>query len=214
MLGGDLNNIIAANESHGTSTYPRHLIRGFCQALVDCNLVDLGYVGSKWTWRCDKKRSRLDRVCADRSWIDLFPNSQVRVLANVSSDHSPLTLNLSTLVGRKAQKRKVFKFEFWLQNEGCEEVVLSSWNILGSDAIIKDKLAKCAESLTKWNAENIGNLHRKLMQTQEKFDHIRAQPPSDYLDQQEDEIFRELNALLPMIEAFWRQLTHINYLAL
>lgn len=186
-MGGDLNNIAAANESHSASTYPRHLIRGFRQALLDCDLVDLGFNGSKYTWRVGSKRFPLDRVCATREWIELFLNFQVEVLAHAASDHSPLLLSLIDPRSRKFGSKNKFRFEeFWLQKEGCEELVVAEWNSLGKEVSAEEKLSSVAESLLKWNREVVGNLHQQVKECQEKFNYIRSLPPEPYLDQMED----------------------------
>lgn len=61
----------------------------------DCNFIDLGAVGSKFTW--EKRENgvrtiakRLDRALGDISWRHVFPEAYVEHLPSVYSDHSPL----------------------------------------------------------------------------------------------------------------------------
>ncbi|GAA0153347.1 hypothetical protein LIER_37660 [Lithospermum erythrorhizon] len=42
----------------------------FNQCLLDCNLLDVGFVGSKYTWSNGTVSQRLDRVVCNQSCID------------------------------------------------------------------------------------------------------------------------------------------------
>lgn len=47
----------------------------FRSSLVDCNLVDMGYVGSKFTWFSRFTKERLDHACSTPSWSSMYPFS-------------------------------------------------------------------------------------------------------------------------------------------
>ena len=47
---GDFNDIICNTEKMGGSAQPSSLIKGFCDALSDCNLQDLPLQGYPFTW--------------------------------------------------------------------------------------------------------------------------------------------------------------------
>ncbi|XP_062100654.1 uncharacterized protein LOC133806581 [Humulus lupulus] len=55
LCGGDLNEIIVASEKDGATTRPNYLMRNFKQALSDCDLIDLGFSGPKFTW-CNRHK--------------------------------------------------------------------------------------------------------------------------------------------------------------
>lgn len=82
LIGGDLNEIKnTAEKWEGSSRSLDQII--FFQETVDyCNLSDLGYLGSKYTWCNNKEGStrvyeRLDRYLANPQWIVKFPKSSV-----------------------------------------------------------------------------------------------------------------------------------------
>lgn len=69
----------------------------FPYVLSQCELRDLGFVGSNFTW-CDYREgderiyARLDRCVANLSWFDLFPKGRVRHGTVVHSNHIPIWL--------------------------------------------------------------------------------------------------------------------------
>jgi hypothetical protein len=74
---------------------------GFMNSLIEYNLGDLGFSGSKYTW--SNKRSsveyikeQLDRALATPGWCSHFPFFEVEVLATRTLDHKPLWLRFST----------------------------------------------------------------------------------------------------------------------
>lgn len=97
-----------------------------------CNLVDLGFMGSCFTWCRGKDpstfiRERLDRFLASPSWLSLFPNAFVRHIPIYKSDHAPILLNSEG--GKSELYDRIFRFEsFWLSSEDCKKIVLKAWN--------------------------------------------------------------------------------------
>lgn len=93
----------------------------------ECQFMNLRYVGFKFTWAkhyVDGRsiRIRLDRCMATNSWFQKFPGTRVYHLSCMSSDHSPLLINLSRLPNLR--KKRCFKFEkMWLSDPTCGETV-------------------------------------------------------------------------------------------
>lgn len=113
----------------GGGIRPAKQMEIFREAIDVCGLRDLGYVGSKFTWRYTKRdgtqiRERLDRALVSKDWSDMFPNARVFHLANSTSDHSQLSIHLDLKSMQRRKRRKLFRFEaMWLKDEGCEKVV-------------------------------------------------------------------------------------------
>lgn len=67
---GDFNDMMDVGEKRGCREQPLSLLSGFTEALHDCGLVDLGFVGEKFTWERSREKAnwvqgRLDRACAN-----------------------------------------------------------------------------------------------------------------------------------------------------
>lgn len=73
----------------------------FRYVLEDCELGDLGYKGSKYTWsNCREAgqfiKERLNRATANQAWCSMFSEVDVSVLAARSSNHKPLLVTFSS----------------------------------------------------------------------------------------------------------------------
>ena len=143
----------------------------FRDVIDECGLMDLGFVGSSYTWskHFDSGQSiweRLDRGLATNDWFLKFPGTKIHHLHCYSSDHLPLFINLSGL--ELPVKREVFRFEeMWLSDDRCGETVEAAWSSTESpdpnSAILK-KIAKCEKDLTWWNSNCFGNVRRTLVE--------------------------------------------------
>lgn len=92
---GDFNEILDLSEKKGGRSRNLSQMDSFLSALVDCNLGDLGFKGSKYTWRNKREsdsfiKERLDRALANPGWCSKFPEVEVHVLPVCTSDHNPL----------------------------------------------------------------------------------------------------------------------------
>ncbi|XP_059446462.1 uncharacterized protein LOC132178008 [Corylus avellana] len=114
----------------------------FREALEDCYLNDLGYVGSRYSWSNKHQdggftKERLHKAIANQSWCDLFQTVCVHVLAAQTSDHKPLIVSCG--------------ISAW------EESGLDSSPIQGA----RKKLEQCQTDLRGWNK-------RKFWKTEEE----------------------------------------------
>ncbi|XP_059451054.1 uncharacterized protein LOC132181841 [Corylus avellana] len=112
---GDFNEILFPSEKWGGNTRSRRLMWDFQQALEECDLTDLGFLGPKYTWNNGREeedfiKERLDRGVANHEWRDLFPNAELRVEFALGSDHLPVFLCLKGEIGRR-NKVPIFRYE-------------------------------------------------------------------------------------------------------
>lgn len=47
---GDFNDLMFADEKRGGREHPRNLLTGFVETVNECGLMDLGFIGGKFTW--------------------------------------------------------------------------------------------------------------------------------------------------------------------
>ncbi|KAM1011440.1 hypothetical protein FF1_046643 [Malus domestica] len=127
----DFNEILSADKKSGGRHWHRTGTPILQSFLNNIELLDLGFVGPKFTWRAtrngDLVQERLDRGLINGNWQVRWPNSVI-IHENVrASDHCPLVL----MTEPKAPKCKLlFRFEaFWCKEEGCRETIARCWNV-------------------------------------------------------------------------------------
>ena len=150
ICGGDFNEIVRQEEKWGGAPRDHNQMQSFRDVIDECSFMDLGYVGSKFMWAKHFEdghsiRTRLDRCMATNSWFQKFPGTRIHHLQCMSSDHTPLLINLLGLL--EPRRKRCFRFEeMWLSDPTCgetiEEVWGSTWEQNPSIAILK-KVAKC-----------------------------------------------------------------------
>lgn len=79
----------------------------FNSCIDDCNLIDLGFSGSMFTWSKGDLRERLDRAMSNEAWLNLFPSSSVTNRPIPSSDHSGIWWKLEP---KESPRSNYFKF--------------------------------------------------------------------------------------------------------
>ena len=89
----------------------------FRDVVDECGLVDLGFVGHKFTWRGRRAGGvvleRLDRAFASDSWLLNNPATRVQHIRAHSFDHNPIIIKPE---GIMARRNKPFRFEqMWLK---------------------------------------------------------------------------------------------------
>ena len=142
----------------------------FRDAIDVCGLRDLGYVGSKFTWRYIKRdgtqiRERIDRALASTTWSNLFPSAKVFHLSSSTSDHSQLSIHLDMRLMQRRSRRKLFCFEaMWLKDESCEKVVSEAWEdglLSGVEFPFLKCMDLCRDRLVSWIKMNLATCKQK-----------------------------------------------------
>uniref|UniRef100_A0A2N9EX83 Reverse transcriptase domain-containing protein n=1 Tax=Fagus sylvatica TaxID=28930 RepID=A0A2N9EX83_FAGSY len=146
FCGGDFNELLQAEEKWGRVARPEHQMREFRRVVDDCGFVDLGFVGSPYTWwnkqtGTARVLERLDRCLATADWLLKFPNCRVTHLQAVFSDHQPLWVELHWSGRNLRPCRKRFRFEeMWTLHSGCEDTIKKAWESRQSGSLMFQKL--------------------------------------------------------------------------
>jgi len=98
LCAGDFNEILDNTNKEEANIRRESQINGFRIALEDCQLCDLGYTGSRFTWsnkRTDGSftKERLDRAVANMEWFSRFHFVTVRTMVARTSDHCPIQIS-------------------------------------------------------------------------------------------------------------------------
>lgn len=127
----------------------------FRDVIDECGFIDLGFVGSQFTWRKHFANGhsiweRLDRGLANNEWFLKFSGSKVHHFHSDSSDHCPLWITLDGLDLPVVEKP--FRFEeMWLSDSGCSSIVEVVWCSLEErddvEMMVTNKIKKCGKEL-------------------------------------------------------------------
>jgi hypothetical protein len=143
MIAGDFNDIATPEEKKGGALVSARRCNNFLDNINACKLMDMGSVGTKFTWRGplvhghERIFERLDRTLCNDEWRVMFPEAIVRVLPRIEfSDHHPIIILLQ---GAQTMSRKSkFRFEkAWMFHDSYTETLKQHRAVKSS---IPDKL--------------------------------------------------------------------------
>jgi hypothetical protein len=77
VVMGDFSEILYSHEKEGGNPRPQSYMQAFRDALVDCELDDMGFSGDVFTWKRGRIRERLDRDVASGYWLAMHPNAKL-----------------------------------------------------------------------------------------------------------------------------------------
>ncbi|XP_060190755.1 uncharacterized protein LOC132620046 [Lycium barbarum] len=168
LVGGDFNVIVEEEEKYGGLPVTLNEVEDFRHCIQTCNLSDLGYKGSIFTWwngraadECVFKR--LDRCLGIFEMQQQFPGLEVSHLIKLGFDHSPLLVECK----QEVQKfKKSFKFlNFWTKHAEFLHFVKDNWQtdvVANSFMTFNINLKKLKKNIT--NLEEVIKTHEALFE--------------------------------------------------
>jgi hypothetical protein len=189
----------------------------FRDALMVCELKDLGFQGLPFTY--DNRRRgnanvkvRLDRAVADDRWRDPFSDATVVHLVTPCSDHCPLLIRLAR-ESQFGQPRKYKWFEImWEREHALPDIISSAWEEAGQKSDLGDinnALQKVMDVLHAWGRRKFGNVTRELSRMRRKLSLLYEEDaPSDEIRG----VLDAMNELMYREEMLWLQRSRISWL--
>ncbi|MBA0671620.1 hypothetical protein Goklo_025395 [Gossypium klotzschianum] len=131
LVCGDFNEIMYGFEKRGGLPRNERRMKSFRKTLEDCQLYDVGFEGSWFTWERGNLpntniRERLDRGVANLGWISIFSRVKAQHLIHTFSDHCPILIG--TTENEARVQNSIFRFEaWWLIEDSFIDVVKGLW---------------------------------------------------------------------------------------
>ena len=179
---GDFNDILSKDELSDLNDRENWMLRGFREAVDYCGLVDIRFIGPKFTWTGIRNgvvviEERLDRGFANPVCLNIFSKALVRNIVSSTSDHLPILLQLDDIMIKECRRtKKRFRFEdFFLREDEWEIVVADGWKGEVSNGVLI-RIRKVSTHLQCWNDSIFGDLRRILEEEQLKLDKLRNIP--------------------------------------
>ncbi|KAL6134046.1 hypothetical protein ACLB2K_066279 [Fragaria x ananassa] len=127
---GDFNEILRLSEKSRGCIRNQSQMDAVCQALLDCNLDDIGAAGAAYTWVDSTTKERLDRAVCSLAWLESFAHSQVINVHPSRSDHLPLLLEVRKERAVHHKFKRDYRFEeMCVSHEGFSMAVEAAWSI-------------------------------------------------------------------------------------
>ncbi|KAI0494122.1 hypothetical protein KFK09_024253 [Dendrobium nobile] len=218
-VGGDFNIISNASERRGGALPNANAMEDFNTMINDCQLNDIGFFGSPFTWYRANLWQRLDRILFNNDWISKFFSTNVEHLSRTLSDHSPMLLNINV-----TSQTGSFAFRFlnmWLLHENFNEMLQVNWNapIFPDNSIsgmlrLWAKLARLKQCIRYWNKNVFKNVFSNILQAEQKVldmeDIFEANSSEDNLFNLNQAKFL-LSQLQAQEESFWKQKANMKF---
>lgn len=130
LVVGDFNEIAHVSEKFGGKAPKCHKMNPFNSCINDCNLIDVGFHGQRFTWtnrrRVNPIMERIDKAFVSPQWLTTFPDTALKHLPRLFSDHCPNLLRTSNLI--PMSRTPAFKFEpMWCPDPSFNDLISSSW---------------------------------------------------------------------------------------
>lgn len=209
VLMGDVNDILLPSEQRG-GVFSRVRAEAFSGVLNDCGLMDLEFVGSKFTWQKNCVGGRLishrpDRGLGDHNWRMTFPEGTIEHLSRRHSDHSPILLRCSNAIYDKSGRP--FRFQAaWYMHEGYPTVVRNAW--ARGRGVVPQSLFHVKEASILFNKETFGNIFGKKRELEARLKGIQKRlevVDSASLVFLQSNLPKEYEKILFEEETFWFQ---------
>lgn len=208
VIGGDFNTIVRVDERAGGSGTPSTDSLAFGDWINENSLIDMGFNGKKFTWKRGHVldsfvAKRLDRVLCCAQARLRWQEAIVTHLPFLSSNHSPLYVQL-TPAGRSDPKRRPFRFEAaWLSHSGFKELMQTSWK---RELTTPEALKMLQTTLRRWNKEVFGDIcirKEKIMNELTTLQNSLEHNQTDELLEKEAALLREFDVVLEQEEMMW-----------
>lgn len=155
---------------------------------------------ARFTWSngrelTDRIMERIDRVYANPSWSQLFPDANVLHLPRTNSDHRPIILYFKK---RADGGERPFRFEScWLSDPSFKPLVKDIWN--RANGLFNSAIENFKEEVFDWNNNVFGHVKqkkRRLLARIRGTQNALMRNPSQTLIELEKQLLEEFQVVL------------------
>ncbi|XP_031124225.1 uncharacterized protein LOC116026939 [Ipomoea triloba] len=208
LIAGDFNAIVNSEESSNPNNSGHHRNGDFKNWIFTEALVDLGFMGQKFTWRRGReegtfKGARLDRALCSMDWVERMCETRVVHLTTIASDHCPILIDLDT---NNSKRQHNFMFQgAWASHHSFLDLIKNNWRM---DDTVWNNREHMATTFKQWNRNVFGNIHHRKNNLLRRLDGIQRQlhhANHAGLIKLERKIRKELEDVLHQEEILWFQ---------
>ncbi|XP_030929600.1 uncharacterized protein LOC115955566 [Quercus lobata] len=201
LMLGDFNEVLCGEDKFRGNQVNLNRALEFKECLDECNMLDLGFTGPKYTWmNCRPITSlileRIDWCFANPGWRLLYSEAVVTHLPRTFSDHCPVLLELCKSSANNFTK--LFRFQtMWLLHPDFYRVVQQAWVEI-ENRTLQRVVADFVDRVKKWNVEVFGNIFAKKRRVLVRLNGAQkaiAENPNDFLLDLENQLLNKTRCI-------------------
>ncbi|CAN1806221.1 Transposon TX1 uncharacterized 149 kDa protein [Linum perenne] len=214
-LIGDFNAIRNPKEKEGNRPPNIRSMRELNNFLEEARLVDIAYVGARYTWSNNQEgtaevKQRIDRGFCNTEWASIYPNGFIIHKARTESDHCPILLQFESNGGTKGLRRFYYE-KGWKEAEGYQSCVDQAWRRgVGTN----ENLKMLSKSLTSWKREAIGVNKDHIVRLLAQLQNLNEQTSTPQVQEEERTVRETLRRCWQIEECYWAQRARVKWLEL
>ncbi|KAK4408040.1 hypothetical protein Sango_0385000 [Sesamum angolense] len=156
--------------------------------------------------RLSTVHERLDRVCANLGWSQLFPKTVVQYVPMNCFDHVALVVRLRDNIRHDTRGARLWRFEAaWLQWKECEKVVANSWTTNLGCTSEHGILACCQDRLKNWSKTTLQTDKNQVKLLDSKLRRLLREWVTPEVSDEIARIRLELEGIVAHDETRWKQ---------
>ncbi|XP_075669878.1 uncharacterized protein LOC142639611 [Castanea sativa] len=131
VMAGDFNEPLMGGDKFGGRGVSVNRALQFKECLDACSMIDIGFLGPRFTWTNRREiqaliQEMIDRFFVNSQWCLMYLEARVVHLTRCHSDHCPILMELQPRLHEN--KRKLFKFQScWLSDCNFPTIVSQAW---------------------------------------------------------------------------------------
>ncbi|GAB2286220.1 hypothetical protein Dimus_039749 [Dionaea muscipula] len=187
LLGGDLNNVCDVDDRLNGAPVQAYETADIRRFMHETSMMDLPYIGNKYTWTNGRTWCKLDRAMANHHWFTLEANAAVEFHPlGIFSDHAACTIRCfqSQRIGRHP-----FKYlNMWGLHESFSTLIHDRWEmeVHGCNQFcITRKLQYLKRDLQALNEKHFSHISNQVSRTKKEIEDayhaLSLDPPNQLL---------------------------------
>nr|XP_023903392.1 uncharacterized protein LOC112015243 [Quercus suber] len=214
IMLGDFNEVLCEEDKFGGNHVNLNRALEFKDCLDECNMLDLGFAGPKYTWTNRRPiisliLERIDRCFASLGWRLLYPEAVVTHLPRTFSDHCLVLVELYKLNANNFNKLFCFQM-IWLLHPDFYRVVQQAWY---EDRALQTAVLDFVDRVKKWNVEVFGNLFAMKIRVLARLNGTQkaiTENPNEFILNLKNKLLLEYSLILMQEEEYWALKSKLN----
>ncbi|XP_023878931.2 uncharacterized protein LOC111991384 [Quercus suber] len=216
VMAGDFNEVLMGKDKYMGKAVNISRALHFQECLDSCKMIDIGFLGTHYTWSNQRPlthliQERIDRVFVNVEWNGLFLEASVQHLERAHSNHCPVLLCLNR--SQDVNFPRPFRFQLtWLTHLDFPRVVREA---RASLTRLPVAVSTFVDKARIWNKNVFGNLFHRKKRVFARLGGIQTAMsinPNNFLVNLERELRAEYHEISKLEEEFWAMKSRITWL--